>query len=425
MDTKQASNKKAPGATNARGKVGAGDGQPQEKYTPDPQSPPFNPIAAGSALNTLLDAMPAELRPEIKNAFTDLYRKYLSGGTEPELIDQAAQVYAAQAKTLRDAMTPRKRQGDVIAGLLAERSLTIPFGPPGGHKTNLVMDWAMAVASNGRTMPSLPNHGDDRGRTVRHGAVLWVDVDSGEDVLAERLAAFKRGHNAADDAPFYWLTFPTPPLMASKGMPALTAYAKSIGAVMVVFDNLLRMAGVKDENSSEMDAAMLNLRKFAEDTGAAVVVIHHQRKPSNGGKADNSRAGASLRGHSSIEAAIDTALLIEREEDTDNVMVRCTKARRRPVASFGAQFTFESGDDSNLHSARFYQVEMLTPAQKKQDELKATILGLLAGEELNTRALYDASPGGKQATGAAVAALVGEKKIKSRRDGQSIVYFLV
>jgi len=422
MADQKAGNKTAPRGQRGAANV-AGEGVPttSNKYTAEPKTS-FNPIEAQTALDKLSSLLPGTMAGELRRAYADVFRAFLAGGTEPEIIEQAAQIYAGQAKTLQDAIAPRPRQGDVITGLLPERSLSIAFGQPGGHKTNVIADWLMGVASGQRIMPSLPGQGNDQGREVRQGPVLIVDVDNGEDVLAERLAAFMRGYDADASTPVHWLTFPTPPIMASKGMPALTAYAKSIGAVMVVFDNLLRVAGVRDENSSEMDVAMNNLKRFAEETNAAVVCIHHQRKPS--GKGETARAGATLRGHSSIEAAIDYAFLIEREEDTDTVMVRCTKSRRRGVAPFGAMFTYESTDDGNLHKARFYRVEVMTAAQKKLDERKGKILAALSGEELNTRSLFEVVGGNREAFDKAKGELLLEKKIKSRSKGQETIYFL-
>jgi len=46
---------------------------------------------------------------------------------------------------------------------------------------------------------------------------LWLDLDNGSEVLTERLAAFARCYQAPNDTPFYWLTFPNPPIAAVKG----------------------------------------------------------------------------------------------------------------------------------------------------------------------------------------------------------------
>ena len=121
---------------------------------------------------------------------------------------------------------------------------------------------------------------------------------------------------------------------------------------MVIIDNLGKIVGKADENSAAMNPIMTNLRWLAEFTGAAVVLIHHQRKTNGIG---GSKTGETLRGHSSIEAALDLALLVEREERASLITMRSTKTRDVDVYPFGAQFTFEhKPDTSELAAARFF-----------------------------------------------------------------------
>ena len=68
---------------------------------------------------------------------------------------------------------------------------------------------------------------------------------------------------------------------------------------------------------------MAHLRQLSERVDGVVIPIHHQRKDhGNGG-----RAGDRLRGHSSIEAAVDLALLVEREEVSSEITI---KSRPKP-----------------------------------------------------------------------------------------------
>jgi RecA-family ATPase len=78
-----------------------------------------------------------------------------------------------------------------------------------------------------------------------------------------------------------------------------------------VIDNLGTASGGADENSAQMIGVMAGLRQIAEEGELAVLVIHHKSK------GDGVRADDSLRGHSSIESAVDLALVVEREEGLD------------------------------------------------------------------------------------------------------------
>jgi hypothetical protein len=195
--------------------------------------------------------------------------------------------------------------------------------------------------------------------------------------------------------------------VASEGLPGLTAYALSIRAGLIVIDNLLRVAGVRDENASEIDAAMANLRKLSEATGAAVEAIHHRRKDTLG------REGDSLRGHSSIEGAIDSAFLVKREDGADEITVKCTKARRKPIETFGALWTYElAADGETLHTARFWRAQVRDPKAEAEAELRARILRALADGPMNTREILDMAGARKDSTLAALRALTLAREIK-------------
>jgi hypothetical protein len=147
---------------------------------------------------------------------------------------------------------------------------------------------------------------------------------------------------------------PTPWLDASSkaSIGDLSLRMQDRGVKLAVVDNLGVVSGDADENSGDMVAVMSEFRQLAEETGAAVVLIHHQRK-SNG---SIGRAGDTLRGHSSIEAALDLALLIEREELSDTVSIKATKVRGEDVLPFSAAFTFQQRPDGELEAAQFYGI---------------------------------------------------------------------
>ena len=63
-----------------------------------------------------------------------------------------------------------------------------------------------------------------------------------------------------------------------------------------------------------------------------------------------------MRGHSSIEAALDLALLVEREELSDTVNIKATKVRGADVLPFSAVFTYEDRPDGELQNAQFYGI---------------------------------------------------------------------
>jgi hypothetical protein len=342
-------------------------------------------------------------------------------GPEPAgLVSEGVKVYGAQFKTLADAMAPHQKLPSVVEGVLPSRSLTVWYGSPGNLKSNLLLDLCFSVATGFYWLPDLPSRGAGLGLTVNQCPALWLDIDNGEDVVTERLAAFANARHAPNDAPIHWLTFPNPPMVAVKGLPGLTDYALSIKAGVIVIDNLLRVAGVRDENASEIDGAMVNLRRLAEDTGAAVCLIHHKRKDSLG------REGDSLRGHSSIEGGVDSAFLIKREDNQDTITVKCTKARRKPVETFGALWTYTLAEDGEtLQEARFWRADPKDHEAESKAELRQCVLSALSNGPLNQSHLADAVGAAKSKVIETANALIAEGKIMTDKgDRNATIYRL-
>jgi hypothetical protein len=255
--------------------------------------------------------------------------------------------------TLADAYKDRPPTRYLVEGLLPLPSVTMIYGSPGCLKSMLLMDLALSVASGHYWLePSAP--GDPSGRRVEQAPVLWVDLDQGEEVMAERLAALGRGHLAPRDCPnLFWKSLPGGGLNLLEKLHVgdMLMRMRKTGAKLVCIDNLGQAKGMADENSAEMIQVLNGLRYLAESGEAAVVVLHHARKETG----FKSRAGDLVRGHSSITAALDLALAIERQEQAAEISVRIGKNRRHPIRPFKASFQVENAPGSmDMRWARFY-----------------------------------------------------------------------
>jgi len=291
-----------------------------------------------------------------------------------------------QVFTLKDAFAPRDPLIWIVEGIISEGSLSIWYGAPGTLKSMFLSDMAVSVAAGYRwlTQPDNPM----TGLVTAPGAVLWLDFDNGQRRTHERFAALARARGISDAAPFYYVSMPEPILAAGDGesVRALAARMVDRDVRLLVIDNLNVIAGEADENSAEMNGPMSGLRWLAE-TGAAVVVIHHQRK-SNGLA---TRAGETLRGHGTIEAKLDLALLITREEET--VTVTPTKTRGPMIKAFSAKFAFENDPSHELVTARFWPSETAAAdadADLPDSELQTLILGELQKfGEMSANQIYE------------------------------------
>jgi hypothetical protein len=254
--------------------------------------------------------------------------------------------------TLADAYRPRPPLTYVVDGLLPLPSLSIVYGAPGTLKSLLLADMGVCVAAGLPWLPASPN-ACGMARSTVQTPVLWCDFDNGKDRTHGRFEALARARGLPMTTPLHYVSMPSPWLDAGHpdGMATLRETIEATGARLVIIDNLSMVRGTVDENSPEMARIMAHFRQLVEDYRLVLSLIHHQRK-ANG---TETRAGDRIRGHSSIEAALDVALLVERHPDADTVTVRMTKARDVAFAPFGAQFVYDHKPGTKeLSTARFF-----------------------------------------------------------------------
>lgn len=283
-------------------------------------------------------------------------------------------------RTLKDAYQKREPLRYLISDLLPYPSLSVVYGGPGSLKSMLLADMAVCIASGSKWLEAMTT--DSAGHTfaTSQAPVFWIDFDNGNRRTDERIDAFAKARNLPEDTPIRYISMPTPWLDASKRsmVDDLARLIKSISAKLIIIDNLGLITGDKEENSAEMAQVMGNLRWLCEETDSAIVVVHHQRKSS---AADNgARKGETLRGHSSIEAALDLALLVERKDGQDSVAVIPTKVRGYKLTDiFGAQFTYTHVDGTkDLATARFFSYFTESTTDKETRIIKTTILEVLS-----------------------------------------------
>ena len=335
----------------------------------------------------------------------------------------AASPYATQFKTMADAMTYVPTKAYIVKDFFPPASLSMVYAPPGDLKSMFLMDMAVCVAAGKPFATSLPNSDTFSGFPVTQGPVVWFDKDNGIDVMMERFAAFGKAHNAPD-APVYFTAFPKPDIKAANGLEQIAAAIRETKAVLVIFDNLLRIAGVDDENSSEMDKAMSALRWVAEDTRAAVVVIHHSRKDATG------RNGDKVRGHSSILGSLDAAYMVERKDGSDEITVQEGKQRRKKGVPTTFLWTYEA-EGEVLKAGRFYALsetdKLKAKARREGDELeklKDEVVALLKqrGEPMDTDEIRVALGKAKKTVTDALGALLVDRRVSLEKEGTKKLY---
>jgi len=258
-----------------------------------------------------------------------------------------------QSFDLADAYKERPPIEFVVGNIFPLPSLSIVYGSPGSFKSFLLADLACCIAGG---IDWLPPFGDPigKGQPVSQGGAVWIDFDNGRRRTLDRFKALGSTMDLAEDVPLKIYSMPYPVFDARNQIQVIELQVKIVlhEAKLVILDNLAMISGDADENSADMAEIFNNLRRISEITSTAVVVIHHPRK----GSQSQGRAGDRLRGHSSIEAAIDLALYMERSGENLSIEIKPTKARDSLVKPFSARFDFEVDQNDQLTKARFYSI---------------------------------------------------------------------
>jgi putative DNA primase/helicase len=179
-----------------------------------------------------------------------------------------------------------------IKGVFPTTGLACVYGDSGAGKSFLCLDMAFAISTG--------SHWFDH--PVKSAPVVYLALEASTG-LVQRLNAWKqhRGQELPSTCQILDDDFD---LTDPKGVDQLAAILPPDCVIFI--DTLNRASGNADENSSkEMGAILRGAQCLQRSTNGLVVLIHHTGK----------NKGAGLRGHSSLHAALDSCMLIERHSN--------------------------------------------------------------------------------------------------------------
>ena len=184
----------------------------------------------------------------------------------------------------------------LIKQFLPLQGLAAIFGKPGSFKSFVALDIALCIAQ-GRPWG---------GRRSTQKNIVYIAAE-GSAGLRKRKAGYQVAHpNLPSDLPFA-LVAAAPIFGTDKGdLPALVAAieAAEFKPGLIVLDTLAQTIGAGDENGAGMTAFVANAGELACHFKALVLIVHHT------GLGDDRR----MRGHSSLNGALDAQILCERAE---------------------------------------------------------------------------------------------------------------
>ncbi|NMB68579.1 MAG: AAA family ATPase [Chloroflexi bacterium] len=230
--------------------------------------------------------------------------------TEPETKERPRWVVRRAA----DALAPQPEVDYILKGLITAGSVNIFYGEPGSKKTYALLSLAVCVASG---LPWLDFGTDPR-------RVLIIDEESGERRMLRRLGEVLRGEGLGPETPVSFVSLAGFSLDDPNDAEILRALIESEGAGLVIIDALAdTMTG--DENSKqETQPVFNNLRRIAEATNCAVILIHHSNK-----------AGG-YRGSTAIKGSVDLMVRVESESGKNSITFTSEKSRDELPQTWGA-----------------------------------------------------------------------------------------
>lgn len=191
----------------------------------------------------------------------------------------------------------------LIGGWLFLDSLTWISGKPGNGKSFVVLDMAGCV-SEGIAWCGYP---------TKQGNVLYV-ISEGLSGIRQRVRAWEQDHGR----PMSNVTWLPGPVSLVGDWASIVAIAKSIDAVLIVFDTQAMVTvGLDEVSSKDMGMIVAAAEHIRAGTGACVALVHHE-----------AIGGDRPRGHSSMDGA--AATLIRVVKDGAVVWVANTKQKDGP-----------------------------------------------------------------------------------------------
>lgn len=314
-------------------------------------------------------------------------------------------------------LKPNLEANDFVEGILSNNGLSVVYGPSGSGKSFVALDMAVAIASG-------QNWYD---RECDKGAVIYLAAE-GAIGVQNRLAALIKEGRLPKGARLVYVPCCISILEKKQVVALLGTVREAMNGIdepvrLIILDTLSRCMSGANENAPEDMTKVVSAADVIRDiTGAHVMFVHHCGK----------NAAADSRGHSSLRAAADTEIEIQREEGEIG-QILCRKAK--DMGSFEPMAfqlkPIELGTNHRGKPVTSCILERLKPEDIPQpktavDGAKGIILEALAESKdgLNTTEIWALPGAGKKPKADALKSLTKGKVVVMSPDGKSKRYRL-
>lgn len=242
--------------------------------------------------------------------------------------------------TAADALKEQPPIDWIVKDFIAPGSLVMFAGEPGSKKTWALLDMAVCVALG---EPWLEHN-------TKQGVVLIVDEESGTRRLHRRIGQAIKGHPPLREPQLVYTSLNAFNMAQPDDINTLQVLIAGQGAQLVIIDTLADIMPGKDENAvKDVQPVFLALRRIAELTSCAIVLIHHTGK-----------AGG-YRGSSAMAGAVDLLVEVSSTDGKPFINFKTTKERDIERVKFAARL------DINDDRAYLVAADMLETVDRLPD----------------------------------------------------------
>ncbi len=300
----------------------------------------------------------------------------------------------------------------LLGDLIAVNEIAMLHGQPRDGKTWAALEIAIALV-RGEAAFGLPAL-----TAVKAGAVLIIGNEDAEGAYVDRIAQMCRGRGIEPTTlvRLHFMVRVGASLDDPVWQARIIAEAKRLGVVLIIIDPLRSLTARTDQGPSEFQPVALYLRHLLSETGAAILIVHHDTKPQPGVVDTRRRAQRASGGgiFSNVDAPIHVVGLGQ-----GRTLLTPEGFKHAPDP---ASILFARLHD---HDAVRLVAEVTTAASAGDLELHAKILDFLtntpgASGSTVARGIH----GNKRATLDALEVLRAEGKLDSFQTGRAVRWFL-
>lgn len=260
--------------------------------------------------------------------------------------------------TGQDLMKMDFREEAIVGGLVGPQQTMMLVGPPKSGKTLWALDLAISI-TEGRSFLGFD--------IPEPKKVLFLSAEGGPRLLQQRLGCMRGSDLSAaalERIQFWWPHGERLVLENETSQDQLIEIAREHNISAILIDPLVKFHDLDENSTRDMALLAKALHRIREETGTALILVHHTRK---GSKDSRPRSAQEARGSNVLQGDVDSTLVLERRR-TSNDFILSFELRWAPEPP-ALRLTLDQ------HTLRFSMEGYLEARRKLSSE---TLLALLS-----------------------------------------------